>query len=214
MVNFASYTCRQIFVSEKYTSVIKINKIIYLILITSVLSLGCAPTLRESLNAQTLNTPLYPQKSIWVDVAASEIRWNAPILNLKPEYPQRLRRFLSRSFERVLNQTEQAQHSQDQRIPTRFLLEVHSISEHYFNFFFPCLGYFTIFGCPYRSIEAELTLTLDLDGEVYAVSASGNATYSLYNMFSSHMPEARSVGIALNKALKLIAQSVAKARSK
>ena len=171
-----------------------------------VLTVGCAPTLHESLSHRTLAAPLNSPSPIHVDVEASELRWEEPILlNFQPS---QLRRDLATLIQGTLNGPTQRAERVGDTAPTRFLLEVHRLHYNFNQFFFPCLIYFTFFGCPVETIRADITFTLEHQGERFRASTSGEATFNYFqHSFGQHPPEIRVVGIAIAKALKLIAQS-------
>ena len=171
-----------------------------------VLTVGCVPTLHESLSHRTLPAPLNSPSPIHVDVEASELRWEEPILlNFQPN---QLRRDLATLIQRTLNGPKQRAERIGETAPTRFLLEVHRLQYSFNRFFFPCLIYFTFFGCPMETIRAEITFTLEHQGERFRASTSGEATFNYFqHSLGQHPPEIRVVGIAIAKALKLIEQS-------
>ena len=177
------------------------------LLLVFALTSGCAPTLRESLNRHTLKSSLGGSSSIHVDVVASEIRWEEPI-SLKFE-PAQLRGSLASAIQDVLSGPNKRATRVSDSTPTRFLLEVHRLHHSYTRFFFPCLFYFSFFGCPVDTITAEISLTLDYRGEFFKASASGQATFNYFQYgMGAHPPEVRAVGVALSEALKMISRSV------
>ena len=172
-----------------------------------MITTACAPTLRESLNPRTLQAPISKQSRVHVDVKASEIRWEEPIsINFEPK---KLRRNLAFAIQDVLNgPIRKAERLSDSK-PTRFLLEVHSLNHSYKRFLFPCLIYFAFLGCPVDTIRAEISLTLDYQGEFFRASTSGEATFNHFQYgLSAHPPEVRAVGVAMSEALKMIMRSV------
>jgi hypothetical protein len=185
----------------------------YVMLLSSFM-FSCAPSLKDSLNSSTLTQALDTKKPIRIDIEASEIRWNPPV-NIDQVKPKSLRRTLAHGIERVLNGSNKVVQSKDY-LPGRYLLEVHSLHQSYVRLLFPCFFYFTFFGCPYISIDAEITLTLDLNGQFYEVSTSGQATYSIYETppLTLHTQNVRSVGVAIQKALNLISSKTINHREK
>ena len=176
-------------------------------LLVFALTAGCAPTLRESLNRHTLKSSLGGASSIYVDVMASEIRWEEPI-PLKFE-PSQLRGSLASAIQDVLNGPNKRAARVGDSTPTRFLLEVHRLHHSYTRLFFPCLFYFSFFGCPVDTITAEISLTLDYRGELFKASTSGQATFNYFQHgMGAYPPEVRAVGVALSEALKMISRSV------
>ena len=173
-----------------------------------ILSMGCAPTLRDSLNHRTLSTPLNSPSVIHVDVQASELRWEEPIsLNFSPH---RLRRNLASMIQEALNGSTRRAERVGQMSHTRFLQEVHSLHHSYGRLFLPCLFYFSFFGCPVDTIRAEITLTLDHQGELFRASSSGEATFNYFqHSFGEYPPEIRAVGVAIAEAIKMIAYRAA-----
>ena len=175
--------------------------------ILSIMTTACAPTLRESLNHRTLQAPISKQSRVHVDVKASEIRWEEPIsINFEPK---KLRRSLAFAIQNVLNGPNRKAERLSESKPTRFLLEVHSLNHSYKRFLFPCFIYFAFLGCPADTIRAEISLTLDYQGELFRASTSGEATFNHFQYgLSTHPPEVRAVGVAISEALKMITLSV------
>jgi hypothetical protein len=179
-----------------------------LILLSSLLGVGCAPSIREALNSNTLDKPVSRFSPIKVDVEASEIIWNHPVQvhNFKP---RQLRREIAQSLEEAMNGQRGVVVGERGYIPSRYLLEVHEIEGQYTWAFLPCIVYLTLIGCPTHSLHADITLTLEYQGKIYTTSNEGSATFNLYSFLSfGGQSEVSPVADAMRKAIRRLAQQI------
>ena len=175
----------------------------------SALCMGCAPTLSESLNATTLSAPISAEAPILIDVEASELRWEPPIILASQNQAYQMRQRLAVALQATLNGQSITATNLKNRRPVRFLLRVEDITHGYLRMLFPCLIYFTILGCPGSAVSARVSLTLDYRGELYRVSAFGEAIFNIYQFGQSEEPpELRAVAVALAKAVRELAREL------
>lgn len=183
------------------------SSLIKMLALSLSLTVGCAPTLHESLNQNSLQSALGPTELVNIDIDASEIRMEEST-SIKAD-PRRLRRELAFVMQEALNGPTQRATQLGQTRPSRYLLEVHSLQHSFLKALFPCLIYFAIFGCPTDTIRAEISLTIDYRGELYRASTSGEASFNHFQHgFSSYSPEVRVLGIAIADALQMIVRSI------
>ena len=178
------------------------------ILWMSFVSSGCAPSIRDALNPETLQASVSQTLPIKVDVEASEIIWKHPV-NVRDFKPLHLRRDIGRALEEAMNSKRGYVVDERGYIPVRYLLEVHEVSGQYLWFVIPCFFYLTIFGCPTHSLDAEITLTVEYQGSIYTASTEGGATFNLYNFLSfGGRSELSPVADGLRQAIQRLAQQM------
>ena len=168
---------------------------------------GCAPSLRDRLHSRTLSAPLSREHPIMIDVRASEIIWDHEVVvtNFRP---RELRASIARALEDALNRDYDFKASADE-VPARYRLEVLDITNTRQWWVVPCFIYFTVFGCPTHSQSAEITLSLDYQGQIYSASTVGRATFNIYNyVFFNGRSELSPVADALGRAVRKIAAKV------
>ena len=168
---------------------------------------GCAPRLKETLNSQTLTAPVSPLIKIHIDEIASEIRWNHAV-SIPEDQPREMRRQIARQLESALNGSGSFRGDVGY-YPARYLLEVHQISTKSYWILFPCLLYGTFVGCPYQSMRAEVTLSVEYQGKIFSISDSGVAYFNYYNEFLYPLiPQLSPVADALGKIVPQLAQQM------
>lgn len=181
-----------------------------LLLVIMLSFFGCAPTVKESLNENTLTYGLFPSKTIKVDTEASEIRWNEPV-PVQEFSPYQLRQDLAEAIEVAINGPLTVVQKDTHYVPARYLLEVSSLKKDSFAFFFPCFITFALYGCPAIGVTANINFWLEVKQRIYRVSTTGTAKFNIYQFsraYQTQRPEVRAVAIAIRKALQKIAQSV------
>ena len=177
-----------------------------LILCSLFSGMGCAPSIREALNSDTLLKPISKTSTIQVDVEASEIIWHHPV-NVAEFRPRRLRREIANSLEEAMNGNQGADVNSGYE-PARFLLEVHGVDGSYILWLAPCVVYFTIFGCPTHSLHADITLTVEYQDKVYSTSTQGSATFNIYSKHFMSTSEISPVADAMRRAIRRLAKQM------
>lgn len=174
----------------------------------SVLGVGCAPSLRGALNADTLNKPVSKGLTIKVDIEASEIIWNHPV-PVSEFRPRQLRREIGEALENALNGERGVTVGSEGYLPARYLLEVHEIESNFTWLVLPCFVYFTVFGCPTHSLDADITLTMEYQGKIYSTSVEGSATFNLYTLLLySGRNEVSPVVDGIRRAIRRLAKQM------
>ena len=174
---------------------------ILLFTLLALCSAGCASSWTYVKNQRIKKTQTLKEFRFRVDSQASEIIFRESPFFL--ETPSSVQNDISRAIESLLNQGSP---STAPSIPVRYRIHVTSRNRNYIWTFIPCLFYFTFIGCPLYTDTYRITLSLEIQGQIYTHKFRHKSFVGYYYNLFQYLPFQK----ALVKGFKHIFKKVQK----